>query len=167
MPGQDWPGFHLQPTTYTHVPQKNKYWCNHVGAMPLKMAIFLSTHFKSDFVISASAFESWLSVSLVLCFHRRAKNKTLNLSTWLMFKKTLIPEKMHHSLIFWFCARVSTKHPAQNPGQPSNGGLCLAPSTPQWCLLSMFVQFMRVCLLGTVCVYVCVCIGSVCVCVCV
>ena len=100
MPGQDWPGFHLQPTTYTHVPQKNKYWCNHVGAMPLKMAIFLSTHFKSDFVISASAFESWLSVSLVLCFHHRAKNKTLTLSTWLMFKKTLIPEQMHHSLIF-------------------------------------------------------------------
>ena len=81
MPGQDWPGFHLQPTTYTHVPQKNKYWYNHVGAMPLKMAIFLSTHFKSDFVISASAFESWLSVSLVLCFHHRAKNKTLTLST--------------------------------------------------------------------------------------
>ena len=79
MPGQDWPGFHLQPTTYTHVPQKNKYWYNHVGAMPLKMAIFLSTHFKSDFVISASAFESWLSVSLVLCFHHRAKNKTLTL----------------------------------------------------------------------------------------
>lgn len=71
MPGRGWPKFYLQPTTYTHVLLKSKYWCDHVGAMPRKMAIFLSTHLKSKFVISASVFESWLSVSLVLCFHCR------------------------------------------------------------------------------------------------
>ena len=49
--------------------------------MPLKMAIFLSTHYKSNVVILASAFESRLSVSLVLCFQCREKNKTLTLST--------------------------------------------------------------------------------------
>lgn len=124
MPGPDWPGFHLQPTTYTHIPQKNKYWCNHVGAMPLKMAIFLSTRFKSNFVISASAFESWLSVSLVLCFHCREKKKNINsfnsLRADVCLRKKLSQEKMHDSLFSWFCIGVSMNFPVQNPGQLLN-----------------------------------------------
>lgn len=121
MPGPDWPGFHLQPATHTHIPQKNKYRCNQVGAVPLKMAIFLSTRFKSNFVISASAFESWLSVSLVLCFHGRGEKESITLSTVLRadvcLRKKLSQENMHESLLPWVRVRVCTNGPAPSPGQ--------------------------------------------------
>lgn len=125
MPGLDWPRFHFQPTTYTHIPRKNKYWCNHVGATPLKVTLSLSTPFKKHLChFSLCLWKLVFCVSGVMFLLQGKKNKTLTLSAvWelmYIYEKKLSQEKMHDSLLAWFCSTTSTNRPGQNPGQLSD-----------------------------------------------